>query len=326
MKSGFVSIVGRPNVGKSTLLNKLLNQKIAITSDKVGTTRNTIYGIYNDEDSQIVFVDTPGINKATSKLGEVLNNKAYSSFDNDLVLFLVDIASGFGPNDNRILNRLKEDNKDVILVLTKVDKIKKDKLYDEIIKLKDLYNFLDIVPISSIKGINTTELIEVIKKYLKDDVKYFDDDVITNVSEKFLVGEIIREKILILTKEEVPHAVTCIVENMEFKKDKCYINACIVVDRDNLKGIIIGKNGQMLKKVGLALALPILSVLMVSRQASSDIWLSFSAFIWLESWDCTCVAISSRNCRASCTWSAESWLPAMMAFCWPSGVESSSSM
>ena len=250
MKSGFVSIVGRPNVGKSTLLNKLLNQKIAITSDKVGTTRNTIYGIYNDEDSQIVFVDTPGINKVTSKLGEVLNNKAYSSFDNDLVLFLVDIASGFGPNDNRILNRLKEDNKDVLLVLTKVDKIKKDKLYDEIIKLKDLYNFLDIVPISSIKGINTTELIEVIKKYLKDDVKYFDDDVITNVSEKFLVGEIIREKVLNLTREEVPHAVTCVVENMEFKKDKCYINACIVVDRDNLKGIIIGKNGQMLKKVG----------------------------------------------------------------------------
>ncbi len=250
MKSGFVSIVGRPNVGKSTLLNKLLNQKIAITSDKVGTTRNMIYGVYNEDDTQIVFVDTPGINKATSKLGEVLNKTAYSSFDNDLVLFLVDIASGFGPNDNKILNRLKEDNKDVILVLTKVDKIKKDKLYDEITKLKDLYNFLDIVPVSSIKGINTTELIEVIKKYLKDDVKYFDDDVITNVSEKFLVGEIIREKILILTKEEVPHAVTCVVENMEFKKDKCYINACIVVDRDNLKGIIIGKNGQMLKKVG----------------------------------------------------------------------------
>ena len=250
MKSGFVSIVGRPNVGKSTLLNKLLNKKIAITSDKVGTTRNMIYGVYNEDDTQIVFVDTPGINKATSKLGEVLNKTAYLSFDNDLVLFLVDIASGYGPNDNKILNRLKEDNKDVILVLTKVDKIKKDKLYDEITKLKDLYNFLDIVPISSVKGINTTELIEVIKKYLKDDVKYFDDDVITNVSERFLVGEIIREKVLILTKEEVPHAVTCVVENMEFKKDKCYINACIVVDRDNLKGIIIGKNGQMLKKIG----------------------------------------------------------------------------
>ena len=250
MKSGFVSIVGRPNVGKSTLLNKLLNKKIAITSDKVGTTRNMIYGVYNEDDTQIVFVDTPGINKATSKLGEVLNKTAYSSFDNDLVLFLVDIASGYGPNDNKILNRLKEDNKDVILVLTKVDKIKKDKLYDEITKLKDLYNFLDIVPISSVKGINTTELIEVIKKYLKDDVKYFDDDVITNVSERFLVGEIIREKVLNLTREEVPHAVTCVIENMEFKKDKCYINACIVVDRDNLKGIIIGKNGQMLKKIG----------------------------------------------------------------------------
>ena len=250
MKSGFVSIVGRPNVGKSTLLNKLLNKKIAITSDKVGTTRNMIYGVYNEDDTQIVFVDTPGINKATSKLGEVLNKTAYSSFENDLVLFLVDIASGFGPNDNKILNRLKEDKKQVILVLTKVDLIKKEKLFEEINKLKDLYDFLDIVPISSVKNINISELIQVIKKYLPDNIKYFDDDVITNVSERFLISEIIREKVLNLTREEVPHAVTCLVENMEFKKDKCYINAVIVVDRDNLKGIIIGKNGQMLKKIG----------------------------------------------------------------------------
>lgn len=250
MKSGFVSIVGRPNVGKSTLLNKLLNKKIAITSDKVGTTRNMIYGVYNEDDTQIVFVDTPGINKATSKLGEVLNKTAYSSFENDLVLFLVDIASGFGPNDNKILNRLKEDKKQVILILTKVDLIKKEKLFEEINKLKDLYDFLDIVPISSIKNINISELIKVIKKYLPDNIKYFDDDVITNVSERFLISEIIREKVLNLTREEVPHAVTCLVENMDFKKDKCYINAVIVVDRDNLKGIIIGKNGQMLKKIG----------------------------------------------------------------------------
>ena len=250
MKSGFVSIVGRPNVGKSTLLNKLLNKKIAITSDKVGTTRNMIYGVYNEDDTQIVFVDTPGINKATSKLGEVLNKTAYSSFENDLVLFLVDIASGFGPNDNKILNRLKEDKKQVILVLTKVDLIKKEKLFEEINKLKDLYDFLDIVPISSVKNINISELIQVIKKYLPDNIKYFDDDVITNVSERFLISEIIREKVLNLTREEVPHAVTCLVENMDFKKDKCYINAVIVVDRDNLKGIIIGKNGQMLKKIG----------------------------------------------------------------------------
>lgn len=250
MKSGFVSIVGRPNVGKSTLLNKLLNKKIAITSDKVGTTRNMIYGVYNEDDTQIVFVDTPGINKATSKLGEVLNKTAYSSFENDLVLFLVDIASGFGPNDNKILNRLKEDKKQVILILTKVDLIKKEKLFEEINKLKDLYDFLDIVPISSVKNINISELIQVIKKYLPDNIKYFDDDVITNVSERFLISEIIREKVLNLTREEVPHAVTCLVENMDFKKDKCYINAVIVVDRDNLKGIIIGKNGQMLKKIG----------------------------------------------------------------------------
>lgn len=250
MKSGFVSIVGRPNVGKSTLLNKLLNKKIAITSDKVGTTRNMIYGVYNEDDTQIVFVDTPGINKATSKLGEVLNKTAYSSFENDLVLFLIDIASGFGPNDNKILNRLKEDKKQVILVLTKVDLIKKEKLFEEINKLKDLYDFLDIVPISSVKNINISELIQVIKKYLPDNIKYFDDDVITNVSERFLISEIIREKVLNLTREEVPHAVTCLVENMDFKKDKCYINAVIVVDRDNLKGIIIGKNGQMLKKIG----------------------------------------------------------------------------
>ena len=200
MKSGFVSIVGRPNVGKSTLLNKLLNKKIAITSDKVGTTRNMIYGVYNEDDTQIVFVDTPGINKATSKLGEVLNKTAYSSFENDLVLFLVDIASGFGPNDNKILNRLKEDKKQVILILTKVDLIKKEKLFEEINKLKDLYDFLDIVPISSIKNINISELIQVIKKYLPDNIKYFDDDVITNVSERFLISEIIREKVLNLTR------------------------------------------------------------------------------------------------------------------------------
>lgn len=250
MRSGFVSIVGRPNVGKSTLINRILGKKIAITSDKVGTTRNNIYGIYNEEDTQIVFIDTPGINKATSKLGETLNKKAFSSFENDLVLFLVDISSGFGPNDQKILDKLKNDNKKVILVLTKVDLIKKNRLFSEILKLKDLYEFLDIVPISSVKGDNVQELISVIKKYLPDDTKYFEDDVITNVSEKFLVGEIIREKVLNLTRQEVPHAITCVVEKMEFKKDSCYINAIIVVERDNLKGIIIGKNGRMLKEIG----------------------------------------------------------------------------
>lgn len=250
MKSGFVSIVGRPNVGKSTLLNKLINRKLAITSDKVGTTRNNIYGVYNEDEVQIVFIDTPGIGKAVDKLASTLNRKAYSSFENDLVLFLVDIASGFGPNDEKILERLKQDNKKVILVLNKVDKIKKEKLLEEIIKLKDLYNFLEIVPTSGLKGDNVKELIKVIKKYLEDDVKYFEDDIVTNVDEAFMVSEIIREKVLNLTKDEVPHSVTCLVENMEFKKGIVNINALIVIDRKNLKRIIIGKNGSMLRKIG----------------------------------------------------------------------------
>lgn len=250
MKSGFVSIVGRPNVGKSTLLNKLINKKLAITSDKVGTTRNNIYGIYNEPDTQIIFIDTPGIGKAVDKLGATLNKKAYSSFENDLVLFLVDIASGFGKNDEKILERLKQENKKVILVLNKIDKINKEKLFEEILKLKDLYNFLEIVPISGLKGNNTDELIKAIKKHLPDDMKYFEDDTITNTDETFMIGEIIREKVLNLTKEEVPHSVTCLVENIEFKKGIANINALIIVDRKNLKKIIIGKNGSMLKKIG----------------------------------------------------------------------------
>lgn len=251
-KSGFVSIVGRPNVGKSTLINKLVNSKIAIVSDKVGTTRNNIYGIYNEDDCQIVFVDTPGIGKSDSKLGEVLNNKAYEAMENDIVLFVVDIASGVGKNDLKILEKLKHEDKKVVLVLNKVDLIKKDRLLSEITNLKDLYNFLDIVPISSLKNDNVSELIKVIKKYLNDDIKYFEDDVITNVSEKFMISEIIREKVLLFTREEVPHAVTCLVENIEFKKNAVYIDGLIVVDRDNLKRIIIGKNGNMLKQIGMA--------------------------------------------------------------------------
>lgn len=250
MKSGFVSIVGRPNVGKSTLLNKLINKKLAITSDKVGTTRNNIYGIYNEEDTQIIFIDTPGIGKTVDKLGATLNKKAYSSFENDLVLFLVDIASGFGKNDEKILERLKQENKKVILVLNKIDKINKEKLFEEILKLKDLYDFLEIVPISGLKGNNTDELVKAIKKHLPDDIKYFDNDIITNTDETFMIGEIIREKVLNLTKEEVPHSVTCLVENIEFKKGIANINGLIIVDRKNLKKIIIGKNGSMLKRIG----------------------------------------------------------------------------
>lgn len=250
MKAGFVSIVGRPNVGKSTLLNKILKTKLAITSDKVGTTRNNIVGVYNDETSQIVFTDTPGIAKANDRLGEVLNNLAYSSFETDVVLFLVDIASGFGKNDRKILEKIKQDNSKIILVLTKTDLIKKEELIKRIIEVKDLYGFSSIVPISSYKDETIEELLTVIKDTLEEKDKIFNDDYFTNITEKYLVSEMIREKVLNLTKQEVPHSVGCYVLKMDFKKDKIVIDATIVVDRDNLKGIIIGKNGQMLKNIG----------------------------------------------------------------------------
>jgi len=251
VKSGFVSIIGRPNVGKSTLINKVINQKIAITSDKVGTTRNIIYGIYNDDDSQIIFVDTPGIQKAQNKLETVLNSKSYTSIsDNDLILFIVDIASGFGPNDMKILDIIKGFNKPVFLILNKIDLINKQKLIKEIDKLRKLHDFKEIIPISSLKDKDVFDLIKSIKKYLTSDIKYFMDDEVTNVSPNFMIGEIIREKVLNLTREEVPHAVTCLVEKITKKKNIYHINALIIVERDNLKNIIIGKHGSMLKEIG----------------------------------------------------------------------------
>ena len=252
MKCGFVSIVGRPNVGKSTLLNNILERKIAITSNKAGTTRNIIEGVYNDEDSQIIFVDTPGIHKPRHKLETVLNKKAYSmTKDIDLVLFLVDIKDGFGKGDQFILEKLKQENRKVILVLTKIDKIpKKDTLLLEMDKLKDLYDFKEIIPISSIKNINIEELIKTIKKYLREDTPYFDKEYITNLPTNLMVTELVREKILRFTEEEVPHSVTCYLETYEEEEKVVNLGVLIVVDRDNLKKIIIGKNGVMLKQIG----------------------------------------------------------------------------
>lgn len=254
MKSGFVSIVGRPNVGKSTLLNAILERHIAITSDKSGTTRNIIEGVYNDEDSQIVFVDTPGIHKPKHKLGTVLNKKAYSMTTNvDLVLFLVDIKEGFGKGDSFILDKLKQDNQKVILVLTKIDKLKdKEILLKEIDKLKELYDFLEIVPISSLKNTNIVALIKTIKKYLPNDQKYYDDTYLTNQPTSMMITELVREKVLRETNDEVPHSVTCYLEEYENTKDLVSLGVLIIVDRDNLKKIIIGKNGSMLKKIGTA--------------------------------------------------------------------------
>ncbi len=251
MRSGFVSFVGRPNVGKSTLINQIVGTKIAITSDKPQTTRNIIQGIYNDDDTQIVFVDTPGIHKPTHKLGQILNRGAYYSIDDvDVVCLLIDAKAGLGKGDKYVIERLKDINKPVILIINKIDGLSKDEIFLKINEYKDLYDFAEIVPISALKNKNIDELIKVIKQYLPDNIKYFDDSMITNRSMQFMIAETVREKILWLTKEEVPHSVTCVVEKIVKDKDKNIINVAIIVDRDSLKKIIIGKGGSMIKKIG----------------------------------------------------------------------------
>jgi len=251
MKSGFVSLVGRPNVGKSTLLNSIVGHKVAITSNKPQTTRNIIEGIYNDSEAQIIFVDTPGIHKPTHKLGKVLNRQAYYSIDDvDIILFLVDGSESLGPGDKYVLERLKTVNKPVILVINKVDKISKEKILLKIDEYKDLYDFKEIIPLSALKKDNIETVVKVLKKYLKDNIKYYDEDTYTNSSEQFMTAEIIREKVFRTTEEEVPHSVTCVVEKMEFSKNSVNVIASIIVDRDSLKRIIIGKQGAKIKEIG----------------------------------------------------------------------------
>ena len=252
MKCGFVSIVGRPNVGKSTLLNSILGMKLAITSDVSGTTRNVIQGIYNDDDSQIIFVDTPGIHKAQNKLGSLMNKKAYNNTEGvDVILFLVDISKGFGKGDEFILNKLKDSEVPVFLLLNKIDLVKdKTKLLEEINKLKELYEFEEIIPISATKNDNVNLLIDCIKKKLDDQERIYSEDELTNVTTRFIMAEFVREKVLELTHDEIPHTVTCYVENYEEDQKKVHIQVLIVVDRENIKKIIIGRQGSMLKEIG----------------------------------------------------------------------------
>lgn len=252
MRSGFVSLIGRPNVGKSTLLNTLINQKIAITSNKPQTTRNIIQGIYNEEGYQIVFVDTPGIHKPLNKLGKVLNKEAQSlTKDVDLVLFVVDAAEGIGTGDKKIITSLGETDSKVILVLNKVDKMNEEQLIKAIKDYKDLYDFAEIVPISALSKSNVDRLLNVIKKYLTDNMRYFDDDMITTSTLNFLVSEFVREKIFRMTEEEIPHSITCITSKYEEKKNIVDITVDIIVDRDSIKKIVIGKQGSLLKAVGI---------------------------------------------------------------------------
>ena len=220
MKVGVVSLVGRPNAGKSTLLNSIIGEKVAITSDKPQTTRNNIQGIYNDENSQIIFVDTPGVHKPKNKLGKYLNRESYSSMIGvDLILFLIDASTEFGKGDEFILEKIKEEGIDTFLIINKVDKINNEILMKKILDYKDKYDFKEIIPVSAIKNKN--------------------------------IDELIREKVLRKTREEVPHAVTVVIENYEEKKESILINACIIVERDGIKKILVGKNGEMIKEIGI---------------------------------------------------------------------------
>lgn len=252
-KSGFVSIVGRPNVGKSTLMNNVVGEKIAIMSDKPQTTRNTIQAVYTDEDCQIVFLDTPGIHKPKNKLGEFMVKSATDAFKNvDLVLFVVDDSKKIGPGDRKIIEDLKGIKTPVILVLNKIDKLEEAELFE----LMHLYSkeevFKEIVPISALKGRNVNELLKVIGKYLEEGPKYFPDYMITDQPERVLVSELIREKVLHYLNDEVPHGVAVEVERMKSRNDKDIvdISAVIYCERDSHKGIIIGKNGRKLKGIG----------------------------------------------------------------------------
>lgn len=252
MKSGFVGIIGRANVGKSSLLNSILERKIAIVSNKSQTTRNTIQGIYHESDTQIVFVDTPGIHKPTHKMGRELNRQAYYSIDDvDIIMFVVDGSTNLGGGDKYVLERLKDVTKPVILVINQIDKLNKEQIFNKINEYKDLYPFSDIVPVSALKHKNIDTLIKVLKTYLKDNIKYYGDNDITNKSLEFMMSELIREKVFNLTEQEVPHSVACVIESVEIGKTSNTINASIIVDRDSLKKIIIGANGSKIKEIGI---------------------------------------------------------------------------
>ncbi len=252
MRSGFVGLVGRPNVGKSTLINAIVGKKVAITSNKPQTTRNMIQGIYNDPETQIVFVDTPGIHKPSHKLGNYLNEQAYYSMhDVDVILFLVDASVPLGTGDKFVLERMKDIDKPVILILNKIDKLTNEQILFKISEYKDLFEFAEIVPVSAMKKRNVTHLIEVLQGYLPDQIRYYGEDDITNKPISFTVGEIVREKVFQLTEEEVPHSLTCVVESMEKGKNSMAINVAIIVDRDSLKKIVIGSQGSKIKEIGI---------------------------------------------------------------------------
>ena len=250
-KSGFVSIIGRPNVGKSTLMNQIIGQKVAITSNKPQTTRNRIQTVYTDDVMQIVFVDTPGIHKSKNKLGDYMVNAAKSTLNEaDVILWLVEPTDYIGACEKSIIENLKQVKTPIILVINKIDTVKKEELLHIIDTYRKELQFAEVVPVSALKGNNTDTLLECIGKYLPYGPWFYDPDTLTDQPERQIVAELIREKALRCLEDEIPHGIAVAIDTMKFSKKMADIEATIVCERDSHKGIIIGKGGQMLKKIG----------------------------------------------------------------------------
>ena len=274
LKTGFVALIGRPNVGKSTLMNRLIGQKIAMTSNKPQTTRNRIQTVYTEERGQIIFLDTPGIHKAKNKLGEYMVNAAKQTMnDVDVVLWLVEPTTYIGAGEQQIAANLKNCKKPVILVINKVDTVKKEEILKFIDAYKNIVRFDEIVPVSALKGQNTDDLIDAIFKYLPYGPMYYDEDTVTDQPMKQIAAELIREKALRCLSDEIPHGIAVTIERMRERLDGSNIidiDATIVCERDSHKGIIIGKGGEMLKKIGSAARFEIER--MMDMQVNLKLW------------------------------------------------------
>lgn len=272
-KSGFISIIGRPNVGKSTFLNRVIGQKIAIMSDKPQTTRNKVQGVLTTNDAQLVFIDTPGIHKPKHKLGDFMMKVAQNTLKEvDIVLFMVNAEEGFGRGEEFILDKFQSIKTPVFLVINKIDLVHPDQLMEIIVSYKEKYPFAEIIPISALEGNNLEVLLDVIKKYIPEGPQYYPADQVTDHPERFIVSELVREKALHLTREEIPHSLAVVIEKMERLEDKdvVHVMATIIVERDSQKGIIIGKQGSMLKEIG--------------KRARQDIENLLGTKVFLELW------------------------------------------
>ncbi|MFC4022761.1 GTPase Era [Oceanobacillus longus] len=271
-KSGFITIIGRPNVGKSTFMNRVIGQKIAIMSDKAQTTRNKIQGVLTTDDAQMVFIDTPGIHKPKHRLGDFMVNIAENTLNEvDVVLFMINAKEGYGRGDQYIIDLLQKVNSPVYLIINKIDLIHPEEVFQLIEQYKDKCDFEEIIPISALEGNNVDHLVDVLKGHLPEGPQYYPADQVTDHPERFVISELIREKVLHLTKEEIPHSIAVVIENIEEREeDKILIQAIIVTERSTQKGILIGKQGTMLKKIG--------------RNARKDIEALLGSKVYLELW------------------------------------------